>query len=155
MLIPTQVVLCHLCTLCVVGLTLPPMTLWSILSSALGFASPASPLTISFPLLCTISDLSTHPVPSQHTLLTFRHLHPIIRSFHPDLSSQLFIPFHYSYSFIGHPSCYGHQGIPSTSTLPLTASQHLAATLRLQALRSPNTYRMHSRLMRDAGEPHQ
>ena len=40
-------------------------------------------------------------------------------------------------------------------TPALARSQHLAALLRLQALHSPNTYRMHSRLMRDAGEPDQ
>ena len=37
----------------------------------------------------------------------------------------------------------------------LTTSQHLAAMLRLQALRSPNSYRMYSGLMRDAGEKDQ
>ena len=39
--------------------------------------------------------------------------------------------------------------------LTLTINQHLAVILRLQALHSPNTYRMHSRLMRDAGKPDQ
>ena len=92
-------------SLCVVGLTLPPMTLWSFLFSALRFASPT--LTLMIPVCPLLHDLgvvdSSCPFPTNGPCIPASFIpssRPFIPSFHPDLSSRPFIPtFHPDLSY--------------------------------------------------------